>query len=75
MSVTKTVVARIHCCRDGGDERAGGRATAAATFMYDGLAIMSIQQAHAQYPRYYAGVGTDRTYVYKACMTNMGLRP
>jgi hypothetical protein len=34
-----------------------------------------IQQAHAQYPRYYAGVGTDRTYVYKACMTNMGLRP
>src|SRR5262245_3041226 len=34
-----------------------------------------IQQAHAQYPRYYAGVGTDRTYLYKACMTNMGLRP
>jgi hypothetical protein len=34
-----------------------------------------IQQAHTQYPRYYAGVGTDRTYVYKACMTNMGQRP
>jgi hypothetical protein len=34
-----------------------------------------IQRAHARYPRYYAGVGTDRTYVYKACMTNMGLRP
>jgi hypothetical protein len=34
-----------------------------------------IQQAHAQYPRYYAGVGTDRTYVYKACMTNIGTAP
>ena len=41
----------------------------------DAAITKCIQQAHAQYPRYYAGVGTDRTYVYKACMTNMGLRP
>src|SRR5215831_18918949 len=34
-----------------------------------------IQQAHAEYPRYYAGGGTDRTYVYKACMTNIGTAP
>ena len=41
----------------------------------DAAITKCIQRAHARYPRYYAGVGTDRTYVYKGCMTNMGLRP
>ena len=41
----------------------------------DAAITQCIQEAHAQYPWDYVGVGTNRTYVYKACMFRMHQRP
>ena len=41
----------------------------------DAAITTCIQEAHSQYPWDYAGVGTNRTYVYKACMFRMHQRP
>ena len=41
----------------------------------DAAITQCIQEAHAQYPYDYQGVGQNRTYVYKACMFRMHQRP
>ena len=41
----------------------------------DAAITQCIQEAHAQYPWDYVGVGANRTYVYKACMFRMHQRP
>ena len=41
----------------------------------DSAITKCIQEAHTQYPWNYVGVGTSRTYVYKACMYKMHHRP
>ena len=41
----------------------------------DAAITQCIQEAHAQYPYDYQGVGQNRTYVYKACMFKLHQRP